>query len=175
MEQSATKSQCAYIYIIGEAQSALLIAEEATFAFARAHMAAIATAELESVLASVFGAGQLFAGPDTALGALIHEYASRSSLGVATEVESFSKAASHCLLILVFQGQDGSMRVRTAASIPLDAEKMPLRTEADAHQLVLENLPAFQQIFLEDPCNQQSRLVGLIKASALWHINKRLD
>ena len=45
----------------------------------------------------------------------------------------------------------------------------------DGGQLVLENLPAFQQIFLEDPCNQQSRLVGLIKASALWHINKRLD
>ena len=39
---------------------------------------------------------------------------------------------------------------------------------------MLEHLPAFQQIFLEEPCSRQSRLVDLIKASALLHINKKL-
>ncbi len=174
MEKSAAKNCCAYIYIIGEAQSTLLAAEEEVFAFAAAHMTAIGTAELESVLASVFGAGQLFPGPDTALGALIHEYANRSSANLAEEPQAGSAATSHCLLILVFQGQDGGMQVHPAARIPLDPEKKTLLGEQEAQQLVLEHLPAFQQIFLEEPCSRQSRLVDLIKASALLHINKKL-
>lgn len=175
MKQGADQSNCAYIYVIGERQSTLLTAEEDVFTFARAHMGAIATAELEAVLASVFGTGQLFPGPDTALGALIHEYASRSSTEVKTGMQSGPAASPYCHLILVFQGQDGAMRVRTAAHIPLSPEKEQLHTEAEAQQLVLENLPGFQQIFLEDPCSQQSRLLDLIKASALLHINKQLD
>lgn len=175
MEKTAAKSLCAYIYIIGEAQSALLAAEEEVFAFAGKHMAAIATPELEAVLTSVFGQGRLFPGPDTALGALIHEYASRANTKPAEETPSKSAPPSHCLLILVFQGQDGVMRVRPAARIPLDLKKDPLHNEKEAQQLVLEHLPSFQHIFLEDPCSRQSRLVGLIKASALLHINKQLD
>lgn len=175
MEQDALNRRCAYIYIFGEAQSALVSAEEEIFAFAKAHMAAIDTRELESVLASVFGSGQLFPGPDSALGALIHEYASRAGASLASAVKIRPEASSSCLLILVFQAQDGGMHVRTAAEIGLDPDKSPLHSEKEAYQLVLENLPAFQQIFLEDPCSHESRLVGLIKAATMVHINKKLD
>ena len=176
MDAKDSMDGCEYMYVFGEAQSALLAAQEEIFAFARENMAAISTPELESVLANVFGAGQLFPGPDTALGALIHEYASRSARkSELVAAGAAAPASGYCLLILVFKGQEGDMRVRSAARLTVDTGKNPLEDDKDAYQLVLEKLPAFQHIFLEDACAPQSRLIGLIKASALLHINKKLD
>lgn len=175
MWQPAADSRCAYIYILGEMQSTLLAAEEEVFTFAKTHMAAIATTELEAVLGSVFGMGEFFPGPDTALGALVHEYASRTcALGLDTPIETATRPAHYCQLIFVFQALEGGIKVRTAARLFLDPEKNPLRSEEDAHQLVLEHLPAFQHIFLEDACAPQSRLIALLKAAALHHINRKL-
>ncbi|MDX9840249.1 MAG: hypothetical protein RBS95_02245, partial [Desulfobulbus sp.] len=55
-----------YIYVVGEEQTAILPETEQVFTFARAHLAAVDTEELRLVLASVFGRGQLFPGPETA-------------------------------------------------------------------------------------------------------------
>ncbi|NLZ16841.1 MAG: hypothetical protein GX087_03800 [Desulfobulbaceae bacterium] len=175
MGQSAAHNRCAYIYILGEMQSTLLAAEEEIFTFAKAHMAAIGTAELEAVLSSVFGMGEFFPGPDTALGALVHEYASRTcTQGLEVPIETAARPGHYCQLIFVFQAIEGGIKVRTAARIYLDLEKNPLHSEEEAHQLVLEQLPTFQHIFLEDACAPQSRLIALLKAAALYHINRKL-
>lgn len=166
-----------YIYIFGEEQSTLLPTQAEGFTFAAQHMAAVSTEELESILASVFGAGQLFPGPDAALSALLHEYARRmaGSVPVLPAQAETQGGLVFCLLVLVFMELKGSLRTLPAARLGFHPLSCALDNEEAARQLVLDQLPGFQQLFLAHPCAPKSRLMSLLKEATLAHINKKLD
>jgi hypothetical protein len=113
-----TKNKTAqrYIYVVGEEQTAIMAETEQVFSFARAHLAAVDTDELRLVLASVFGRGQLFPGPETALTPLVHEFVRRA--------ETYREARTRtrkgrCTLVTAFRRLDGEISVQVSAVIPL--------------------------------------------------------
>ena len=164
----ANSAHC--IYVLGEKQTTLLSAEEDIFSFAHEHMGEIPTAELQGVLAQVFGYGHLFPGPATALGALLHEYVARSGLQLAAEQNK-----GLCFFLTAFQTVDNDILVRAVQAIPFDPAVQMLTSEQDARQLVVETLPQFQDAFSGDAYTPDSQLVSLIKDATLYHINKKLD
>ena len=98
-----------YLYVVGEEQTAIVAETEEVFTFARAHLAQVDTGELRLVLASVFGRGQLFPGPETALTPLVHEFVRRA--------ETYREARTRtrkgrCTLVTAFRRLDGEISVQ---------------------------------------------------------------
>ena len=166
------KPAARYIYLVGEAQTAILPEQDEVFTFARDHLAGIDSAELTLVLASVFGRGQLFPGPETALTPLVHEFVRRA--------ETYREARTRtrkgrCTLVTAFRRLDGEISVQVSAVIPLQPGQVHPDRPEEFHTLLLDSLPAFQQAFTREPYAADSRLVAIIKEATLHHINRRLD
>lgn len=161
-----------YIYVVGEKQTAILPETEEVFAFAREHLAQVDTNELRLVLASVFGRGQLFPGPETALTPIVHEFVRRAE--IYQEARNRTRKG-RCTLVTAFRRLDGEISVEAAAVMVLRPNQVHPDRPEEFHTLLLDSLPAFQEAFTREAYAADSRLVAIIQEATLHHINRRLN
>jgi hypothetical protein len=168
----STQQADRFIYVVGEQQRAIIPESAEVFSFTQRNMQQIDTRELASVVANVFAKGQFFPGSDEVLTSVIHELIGRS--------ESYRTATSQrvngrCTLITAFKRLDGEISVKVAAIIPVEPGALNIEKPESFHALLLEKLPEFQQVFIEEAYAPDSTIIAIIKETAMHHINKELQ
>lgn len=160
-----------YIYIVGEKHNGILREQPEAFSLVRENMGGIDTRELSLVLANVFALGQIFPGPEEALAAVIHAFVDRSDRFRQTEE---STRGGRCTLITAAKRLGGEISVRVAAVIPVRPGRLNSDEPESFHRLLLEALPDFQEVFLEEAYARDSKIIEIIKESTMHHINGSL-
>lgn len=161
-----------YIYVVGEQQNAVLPELEQIYAFTGEQMREIESGELTTVLANVFGLGQFFPGPQEALTAVVHEFIRRSE--DADKIRAGAGEAQ-CALITVFKRFDGEISVENPAVLTAEPGMLDLENPDSFHALLLESIPALQQIFTAQAYATDSRIVSIVKEATMHHIHRGLD
>ena len=162
-----------FFYIVGEQQNGIVPERAEILAFTRDHMQRIDTAELVAVLGNVFGKGQIFPGPEEALTTVIHEFARRDE--EFNQSITGDETGGRCTLITVFKRLNGEIQVKVAAVIPILKGTLNMNQPEQFQELLLESLPSFQESFTQDAYDTNSKLVSIIKETAMYHINKKLN
>lgn len=161
-----------YIYVVGEQQDAVLPELDQIYDFTGEQMGAIETVELATVLTNVFGQGQFFPGPQEALTAVVHEFIRRSE--DADKVRAGTGRAQ-CALVTVFKRFDGQFSVENRAVLAAEPERLDLENPDSFHALLLESVPALQQVFTAHAYAVDSRIVAIVKEATMHHIHRGLD
>lgn len=160
-----------FIYVLGEAQNGMIPESAEVLAFTREQMQQVETAELALVIANVFGQGQFFPGPDEALSAVLHEFIRRSDRFRLSK----ARKKHHCTLVSAHKRFDGEISVKVVAVVAVQAGSLQLDEPQSFYQLVVDTLPEYQEVFLEEAYANDSRLIELIKETTLHHINLTLQ
>lgn len=160
-----------FIYVLGEAQNAMIPESAEVLAFTREKMQQVQTGELELVIANVFGRGQYFPGPDEALTAVLHEFIRRSDRFRLAK----ARKKHHCTLVSAHKRFDGEISVKVVAVVAIKSGSLQLDDPESFHQLVVDTLPEYQEVFLEEAYANDSKLIELIKETTLHHINLTLQ
>lgn len=168
----STQQADRFIYIVGEQQRAIIPESAEIFSFTQRNMQQIDTKELASVVANVFGKGQFFPGPDEVVTSVIHELIGRSE---KYRTATSQTVTSRCTLITAFKRLDEEISVKVAAIIPVEPGTLNIEDPESFHALLLEKLPDFQQVFTEEAYAQDSKLIDIIKETAMHHITKELQ
>jgi hypothetical protein len=161
-----------YIYVVGEQQDAVLPERDEVYAFTREQMQQVETDELVAVLASVFGRGQFFPGPQEALTAVVHEFVRR---GDGEEKARTGAGTAQCTLVTVLKRFDGEVSVQNAAVLVADAGKLDIDELEGFHALLLESLPSLQYVFTAEAYAADSRIIAIIQEATMYHIHRSLD
>jgi len=161
-----------FIYVVGEQQNGVINESAETFVFTQANMQQIDTTELALVIANVFARGQFFPGHDGALAAVFHELTSRSELFKNADTPDDQ---GRCTLITAFKRLDGEISVKVAAIMPVDSGSLSVDDLNGFETLLQEKLPDFQHVFTEEAYAPDSKIMDIIKKTALHHINKKLQ
>ena len=160
-----------FIYVLGEAQNGMIPEIADVLAFTREQMQQVESGELEMVIANVFGRGQSFPGPDEALTAVIHEFVRRSDRFRLAK----ARKKHHCTLVSALKRFDGEISVKVVAVMAVKAGSLQLDEPQSFHQMVVDTLPEYQEVFLEEAYAKDSKLIELIKETTLHHINATLQ
>ena len=160
-----------FIYVLGEAQNGMIPEIADVLAFTREQMQQVETGELEMVIANVFGKGQSFPGPDEALTAVIHEFVRRSDRFRLAK----ARKKHHCTLVSALKRFDGEISVKVVAVIAVKAGRLQLDDAESFYQMVVDTLPEYQEVFLEEAYATDSKLIDLVKETTLHHINLTLQ
>lgn len=153
-----------YIYLIGEEQSAIIPENREVLQFTEAKMGSIDTEELRLVVANVFGKGDFFPGPQEVVTSIIHELVRRW--------EPYQKKTisdSYCVLMTAFRLLDGEIEATPQAIIPTEGQSLSPGDDSSFYRLLLETLPTFQECFTHSAYAPDSKLVAIIKDSAVHH------
>lgn len=167
----AAKEVEQFIYIVGEHQNGMIPESDEVLAFTRANMAQVQTSELAMVIANVFARGQYFPGPDGALSSVIHEFVRRSDRFRLSK----ARKKDHCTLVTAFKRFDGEVAVKVATVVSTGPGRLKIDEPEGFHQLLVETIPNYQEVFLEEAYAKDSKLVELIKETTLHHINQTLQ
>jgi len=159
-----------FIYILGEAQNGMIPESADVLAFTREQMQQVETGELEMVIANVFGRGQSFFGPDEAITAVIHEFIRRSDRFRLAK----ARKKHHCTLVSALKRFDGEYSVKVVAVIAVPPGTLKIQEPQSFYQMVVNTLPEYQEVFLEEAYAKDSKLIELIQETTLYHINASL-
>lgn len=161
-----------YIYVVGEQQNAVLPERSEIYAFTGEQMREIETDELKTVLANVFGLGQFFPGPQEALTAVVHEFIRRHE-----DADTIRAGAgeAQCTLVTVFKRFDGEISVQNPAVLAAEQGRLDPENLESFHTLLLESVPALQQVFTAQAYAADSRVIPIIKEATMHHIHRELD
>lgn len=160
-----------FIYIVGEHQNGMIPESDEILAFTRANMPQVQTPELAMVIANVFAKGQYFPGPDGALSSVIHEFVRRSDLFRLSK----ARKKDHCTLVTAFKRIDGEIVVKVATVVPTEAGRLKIDAPETFHQLLIDTIPQYQEVFVEEAYAKDSKLIDLLKETTLHHINSSLQ
>jgi hypothetical protein len=166
------QQQDRFIYIVGEQQNGIIPENPKVFSFTEETMHQIETGELALVLANVFARGQYFPGPEGALTSVLHEFTRRS--------ERFNRMKSRlkqgrCTIITAFRRLDGEISVKVAAVVKVRPGSLDVNRPEGFHQLLIATMPEYQDVFTEEAYAMDSKVIDLIKATALYHIDGQLQ
>lgn len=168
----STQQADRFIYVIGEQQNAIIPESSEVFSFTQRNMQQIDTGELASVVANVFGKGQFFPGPGEVLTSVIHELIGRSEHYRTAISQTVS---GRCTLITAFKRLDEEISVKVAAIIAVEPGTLNIDEPESFHAFLLEKLPEFQQVFTEEAYAPDSKIIDIIKETAMHHITKELQ
>ena len=160
-----------FVYIVGEQQNGMIPASDEILAFTRENMGQVQTQELAMVIANVFAKGQYFPGPDGALSSVIHEFIRRSDRFRLSKL----RKKDHCTLVTAFKRFDGEIAVKVAAVVAIDSGTLKIEEPETFHQLLVDTIPQYQEVFLEEPYAKDSKVVEILRESTLHHINSALE
>jgi len=160
-----------YIYIRGEYQNGMIPESDEILAFTRENMGQVQTQELSMVIANVFAKGQYFPGPDGALNSVIHEFVRRSDRFRLSK----TRKKDHCTLVTAFKRFDGEITVKVATVIAIKPGTLKIDAPETFHELLVETIPEYQDVFLEEPYAKDSKVIELLRETTLHHINATLQ
>lgn len=167
-----TRQTDRFIYIVGEYQEGFIPEQAEVITFTKTSMNKIDTAELALVIANVFGRGQYFPGPDSALAAVIHEFVARSE---RYKQRRAKLKKGRCTLVTAFKRLDGDITVKVTAVLPVQPGTLSMEQPDTFHNLLIDSLPDFQGALVEEAYAPDSKLIGLIKEATLHHIHGKLQ
>ncbi len=156
-----------FIYVIGEQQTVIIPEKKEVMDFTRANMEAIETEELFLVISNVFAKGEFFPGPQEVLTSIIHEVVRR------WETYQQKTEKNYCSIITTFQLLDGQFETTPLAIVPIDDQKFSSDDDDGFYALLLETLPSFQEKLSQKAYSPDSRLISIIKDSAVYHRDKK--
>ncbi len=160
-----------YIYIVGEHQNGMIQEDDAILTFTRENMGQVQTQELAMVIANVFARGQYFPGPEGALSSVIHEFVRRSDRFRLSK----KRKKDHCTLVTAFKRFDGEISVQMATVVAIKPGTLKIDEPETFHRLLVDTIPEYQEVFLEQPYAKDSKLIELLKETTLHHINATLQ
>ncbi len=115
----------------------------------------------------VFAKGEFFPGPQEVLTSIIHE--------VTRRWETYQQNTNEncCAIITTFKLLDGQFEATPLAIVPIDDQKLSNDDDDGFYALLLEALPSFQEKLTQKAYAPDSRLVSIIKDSAVYHRDKK--
>ncbi|MCL1979521.1 MAG: hypothetical protein FWG62_00385 [Proteobacteria bacterium] len=161
-----------FIYIVGEHQEGIIPENPEVFAFTKKSMENIETGELALVLANVFARGQYFPGSSGALASVIHEFVARSE---RYKQQTAKLKKGRCTLVTAFKRLDGEISVKVTAVMEVTSASLDPQQPEGFHQLLINALPGFQDVLVEEAYASDSKLIDIVKEATMHHIQGSLQ